>query len=340
MRPLFRPALVNDPYGDPALFVDCLFERRALLFDLGNILALPPRKILRITDVFVSHAHMDHFMGFDWLLRIGLGRDRTVSLFGPAAFVAQVEHKLAAYTWNLVTSYETDFTVLATELLPGGTARRAAFHCREAFRRRHDEDFCIPDGIIHDSPLFRVHAAILDHGTPCLGYLLEEKRHVNIWKDRLDELGLPVGPWLRELKQAILRDEPEDAPFRAWWREGEHIRSQMRPLGDFKNRLAHIVSGERIGYVTDIAFHEDNVRRLDALLRGADRLFIETCFLDEDAARAKEKRHLTARQAGWIAARVHARQVIPFHISPLYRGREDALRAELATAFRSSGGAS
>ena len=338
MRPLFRPALVNGPYGDPALFVDCLFERRALLFDLGNILALPPRKILRITEVFVSHAHMDHFMGFDWLLRIGLGRPRTVSLFGPAGFVAQVEHKLAAYTWNLVEGYETDFTIIATELLGGGTARRAAFHCREAFRRGHDETLRLQGGIIHDSPLFRVHAAILDHGTPCLGYLLEEKRHVNIWKDRLDGLGLPVGPWLRELKQAILRDDPDEAPFRAWWREGERLCSQTRPLVEFKQRLAHVVSGDRIGYVTDIAFNDSNIRSLETLMQGAERLFIESRFLDEDAARAKDKRHLTARQAGWIAAHVHAGQVIPFHISPLYRGREDAVRAELASAFRASAG--
>ena len=37
MRPLFHPKLVNDPFGDPALYVDCLFEKRALMFDLGDI---------------------------------------------------------------------------------------------------------------------------------------------------------------------------------------------------------------------------------------------------------------------------------------------------------------
>jgi len=51
MKPLFHPSLVNEPFGDPGVYVDCLFEKRAVLFDLGDIRALSPRKILRLTDV-------------------------------------------------------------------------------------------------------------------------------------------------------------------------------------------------------------------------------------------------------------------------------------------------
>ena len=40
-------------------------------------------------------------------------------------------------------------------------------------------------------------------GTPSLGFALEEPVHVNIWKTKLDEIGLDVGPWLRDLKRAI-----------------------------------------------------------------------------------------------------------------------------------------
>ena len=46
MRPHLHPSLVNGPDGDPAMYVDFLHERRAILFDLGNIALLPPRKIL------------------------------------------------------------------------------------------------------------------------------------------------------------------------------------------------------------------------------------------------------------------------------------------------------
>ncbi len=68
MRCLFEPRLVNEAFGEPGLYVDFRDERRALLFDLGDIRVLPPRKLMRLSHVFVTHAHMDHFAGFDHLL--------------------------------------------------------------------------------------------------------------------------------------------------------------------------------------------------------------------------------------------------------------------------------
>jgi ribonuclease Z len=86
----FDPALVNDPFDDPGLYVDLAFERRALLFDLGDIGRLAPRKLLRVSDVFVTHRHMDHFAGFDQLLRRLLGREKVLNLYGPAGMIDAV----------------------------------------------------------------------------------------------------------------------------------------------------------------------------------------------------------------------------------------------------------
>ena len=69
MRCLFEPRLVNEALGEPGLYVDFRDERRALLFDLGDIRVLPPRKLMRLSHVFVTHAHMDHFAGFDHCAR-------------------------------------------------------------------------------------------------------------------------------------------------------------------------------------------------------------------------------------------------------------------------------
>lgn len=332
MRPIFAPALVNDPFGDPGLYVDFKFEKRALLFDLGDLTALPPKKILRISDVFVSHTHMDHFIGFDRLLRICLGRDTGMRLYGPPGFSAQVVHKLSAYTWNLVENYPGDFVVDVWEVDSEWRARGTRLRCHKRFRCEPLEARRVDDGILLDEPAFRVRAAFLDHGTACLGFAIEEKTHVNVWKNRLAGLGLPVGPWLKELKDAVARDAPDATPVRAWWRDREGMHERMFPLGTLKAEVLRRVPGEKICYVTDVAYHQDNVQRIAALAADAAQLFIECVFLDEDADHAARKYHLTARQAGSIARKAGVKLVIPFHFSPRYAGREAELRAEIWAA--------
>lgn len=325
MRPSFLPELVNDPFGDPALFVDLMFAGRALLFDLGDLHALAPRKILRLTDIFVSHGHMDHFMGFDWFLRICLGRNRGVRLFGPPGFVKQVEAKLAAYTWNLVHRYENDFVLDVREVDGEGSVRRALFRVQRAFRREDQPAVHQEGNVLLMEPGFRVRAAWLDHGIPCLGFALEEERHVNVWKNRLTARGLPVGPWLKGLKAAVLAGAGADTAIAT--PAGE------RCLGELMD-CVQLTLGLKIAYVTDVVYHDNNAERIVELARDADWLFIECVFMDELAARAAEKKHLTAAQAGRLARAAGARNVVPFHFSPIYRQGEAALRAELLAAWR------
>ena len=106
MKPSFHPRLINDSFSDPGLFIPFLFEKRALLFDLGDLAALSPRDVLKVSHVFVTHTHMDHFIGFDTILRLLLGRDKEIHVYGPSNFIQKVEAKLSAYTWNLVENYD------------------------------------------------------------------------------------------------------------------------------------------------------------------------------------------------------------------------------------------
>lgn len=333
MKPLLQAHVVNGPFEDPVLYLDFLFEKRALLFDIGDIRALAPRKLLRLSDIFVTHTHMDHFADFDWLLRLYLGRDKRLRMFGPPGFIDQVEHKLQAYTWNLVHNYEADFTVVVTELHPGDSGRRAEFHCQRAFAREREVQVTLLGGVLIDENALQVRGAILDHGIPCLGFVVEEKQHVNIWKNRLQEMGLPVGPWLAELKQAVLDGQSDDTPIRVGWREGKEIRERHLPLGELKSQVIRMVPGQKLGYVVDVAYHKQNASRIVDLVQGSDALYIETFFLEEDAELGVRKCHLTAPQAGLLARQARVKQMIPIQFSPRYQDREQALRQEAQAAF-------
>jgi ribonuclease Z len=323
MTSILSPELVNGPFGDPTLYLDFRFERRALLFDLGDLAALAPRKILRVSDVFVSHAHMDHFTGFDRLLRLCLGRETAVRLYGPPGFIERVEHKLAGYTWNLVQNYATDFTLVAHEF-DGARLRAAQFRCHGRFRREPLPERAAPQGVLLDAPGFRVRAAVLEHDVECLGFAFEEKLHVNVWKNRLLEMGLAVGPWLNELKRAVAEGAPDDTPVQA--------HDRVLSLGELKAQVLRLLPGQKVCYVTDVVYGEHNARRIAALAADADLLFIECVFLEQDAEHAARKYHLTARQAGLLAREARAKQVVPFHFSPRYAEREAELRAELERA--------
>ncbi|WP_303906320.1 ribonuclease Z [Thiohalomonas denitrificans] len=328
MKPLFHPRLVNTPEGDPGVLVEFLFERRALLFDLGDNTPLSPRTLLSVTHAFISHTHMDHFIGFDRLVRLLVGRNKQLHLFGPPGLIDQVGHKLAAYTWNLVANYRADFALAVTELGSGGRARHAHYHSRDAFRRSGETESVISDGLLVDEPQFSVRHTLLDHRIPSVAYALEEKQHINIWKNRLDELGLKTGPWLRELKRAILVGEADDTPVRAKGEDGERLLS----LGELKRSVVRIEPGQKVAYVTDTAGHKANAERILQLISGADTLFIETPFLQEDAAMANEKYHLTAARAGELARRAGVGRIVPFHYSARYPDGE-ALAREALAAF-------
>ncbi len=333
MKPSFHPRLVNDPFGDPALYVEFPFQKRAILFDLGDIHALSPRKVLRLSHIFVSHAHMDHFYGFDYVLRVCLGRAMVLRLYGPPGFIDRVRHRLGGYTWNLVQNYTEDLVFLVHEWDGGETLARARFRCRRAFACEPLEPRPVAAGILLQEPGLAVRAAVLDHKIPCLAFALEETEHVNIWKNRLAELGVPTGPWLQRLKQAVLAGRPDDFPIVAEWRDREGVHRRRFTLGELKARILRIVPGLKIGYVVDCLYCDANLERLARLLDGVDWLYIEAGFTQDQAEAARQKYHLTAWQAGDIGRRVGAKRLVPFHFSARYQDDPRVLVDEALARF-------
>ena len=332
---MFSAHLINDPFGDPGMYVEYKYRRETLFFDLGDLHGLVPKTVLKARQIFVSHTHMDHFIGFDQMLRLCLGRDKHLSLFGPPGFLSNLESKFGAYTWNLVENYENDFQLLATEVRPGGRTTRR-YRCQGAFRPEGVEERSEPfDGLVTDEALYTVRGVFLDHRIPCLAYCLEEKQHVNIRKNVLEEMGLPVGAWLVEFKALVQVNAPDATPVRAWWRDkgDREVREKTFPLGELRAKAVKITPGQKISYISDVIYSGDNIRKVAELAHRSDVMFIEACFLEEDRGRAAETYHLTARQAGLLARMAGAKRMVLFHFSPKYKGFGRALADEAAAAF-------
>jgi ribonuclease Z len=174
-------------------------------------------------------------------------------------------------------------------------------------------------------PEFDLTVAILEHHGPSLGFAVQQPRQLNIQRDRLEARGLVPGPWLEALRQAV-RDDPGDEVMIALPDGG------AAPLGELRELVA-VERGRKIAYVTDVIDKESNRRAIEALARDSDTFIIEACFAASDSAQAERRAHLTTRAAGEIARAAGAARIEPFHFSPRYQGREEAMLAEVEAAF-------
>jgi ribonuclease Z len=105
-------------------------------------------------------------------------------------------------------------------------------------------------------------------------------------------------------------------------------------LGEIKKRFCTISRGQKIVYVVDARFDEENEAKIISLARSADALYCESPYLDVDAEKARNRYHLTARQAGLMARRAQVRGLVVFHFSPRYTGQGEALKREAMEAFQ------
>jgi len=321
--------LVNPPWGDPALYVEVLWEHRALLFDLGEVDKIRPAKLLKVSHAFVSHTHIDHFIGFDTLLRLMLNRQKALKIFGPPGFLANVQGKLCGYTWNLTESYP--FSVWAAEVHPDQILWRK-FRCQDRFLPSGEgrEEFT---GILEEDEHLQIKAAHLDHSIPCLAFALQERFHINVHKERLDRMGLPIGPWLKEMKEAIWRGEKGEFRLKIPLPAKKGIGQKEVCLEALQNAVT-ITPGQKIAYVSDCRFTEENARRIIQLAERADLFYCEGAFLERDRDRAEERGHLTARQAGDLARQAKVKKLKVFHFSPKYEKEMERLQGEAEEAFR------
>ncbi len=319
MKSYFRHRPVNEPFEDPCLFVGIARQKRALLFDAGDLHRLSPTELYKVSDLFITHMHIDHFIGFDILLRVILRRPIPLRVYGPQGIVRAVQGKLMGYTWNLIRSYPLMIEVY--EILDN-SVRHCSFYAEEGLelQERGSREF---NGTILREPFFSVKAISIYHGIPVLAYRIDEEIHINIDRAKLAEKGIETGPWLSEFKEAIVKND-RNRSFRA--------PNRTVSFSEVED-IAIITEGQKISYVMDVSIEEENIERIVDFVRDSDYLYCEAFFLDRDLRLATERNHLTARLAGEIAKRAGVRNLIPMHLSLRYKDHPEIVIEEAMKAF-------
>ncbi|MGD0281225.1 MAG: ribonuclease Z [Dissulfurispiraceae bacterium] len=321
MKPSFHAGAVNDPFHDPCIYIRIIRENRAMLFDAGDIGTLSPGSLMKIAEVFVSHTHIDHFIGLDMLLRTVLRREVPLKIFGPANIINCVEGKLKGYTWNLIRDYPLEIEVFEVK---GPVLSHSSFHAARSFQRvdNPDREF---DGTLMEDPLFTVKGLELSHQIPVMAYALEEAFHINIDRAALEDQGLPVGAWLSTFKKAIRSGSPDTTVF--------EVSGKLFSMAELMH-VARITRGQKVSYVTDISPADENIEKIVRFISGSDVLFCEAYFLERDRDRAFERHHLTAAMTGRIAREANVGSLELIHFSPKYFHCAEEVHAEAMREFR------
>jgi ribonuclease Z len=165
------------------------------------------------------------------------------------------------------------------------------------------------NGTIVQAPSFRVEAQPLSHSVRAIGYRLAEPDGRRMLPGKLAALGITgpdVGRLQREGSLAV----------------GGQVVSH--------EQVSELRRGQRFAFIMDTRLCDGAF----ALADGADMVVCESTFADADAALAHEYGHLTAGQAGRIAAEGGARLLVLTHFSQRYEhGDGPRLADEAAAAF-------
>ncbi len=141
----------------------------------------------------------------------------------------------------------------------------------------------------------------LQHTKTCVGYTLEElDRPGEFNVEKAVALGIKPGPLFGQLQR------------------GEEVALEDGKIVKPSDVMGEKRSGRKFSFVTDTLYLPSIAKEV----QGSDLLICEGMFADDCEDQAKEKKHMTSRQAGTIARDADARRMAMIHYSPRYTDRD------------------
>ncbi|MBF0441820.1 MAG: hypothetical protein HQK54_07955 [Oligoflexales bacterium] len=319
--------LINGLSGDPAVYFFLPTYGRSMLFDLGVLDRISNKELLKVRDVYISHTHIDHFIGFDRFLRVNIPHGRLIAFTGPRGFIKNLESRMKSYTWNLLEPSQIKF--LAREVHGDGRVLTAMITNDNFFDPIFDPEIAQPpaggsvcaDIILED---ISVQPVVLDHRTDSLGYHLKSPKRYQVNVDAISENGWKPGPWIKSLQKAKCSNNIDKMI------EIDDERWSVKELSD---KILTELAPFSLSYLTDFVFSRSNIEKIRKLMFGSELLFCESSFRDSDRLRAFEKKHLTTRQCALIGALLCVKKLQCFHISGIYGDNPEEVALEVSSFY-------
>lgn len=315
--------LVNGSVGDPVLYIDYPTRDNALLFDCGDNAALPMERLADLEAVFITHHHVDHFMGLDRIVRAVTDCDKTVSVFGPAGTIRKLYDRIRSYEYPFFPFQKIVLDVI--EVHPD-RLRSARLDCRRKFPEPEvTERPWTCDEAIFENDEVRVEAGHVDHTVPCLAFAFVEKPGWHFDATRLERGLLRGGAWIDQAA-ADLRNNCDQSKC-------IEIQGGTFTLGSLAEQFFRRSNGARVAYITDTAWSDASRPTLLRLAAGAQRVYCDAFYLEKDAKHAEKHRHMTAARAAELARLAKAEELFLIHFSKRYAGCYGLLLEEARAGF-------
>ncbi|MEM4267771.1 MAG: ribonuclease Z [Candidatus Woesearchaeota archaeon] len=146
-----------------------------------------------------------------------------------------------------------------------------------------------------DTNEFYIEAYELEHNVTCLGYRLAEKDRLRINIHKAKEIGIPEGPLLGRLQRG------QSISFK-----GKHITPE---------EVTYVVKGRIFGYIADTRLCKNCIN----IAENADLLVCEATYSDKQEEKASEYRHMTTKQAAFVAHQANVKKLVLTHFSQRYK---------------------